>query len=514
MTNEELNSKIKSAFKNIAPDNFQSILSDSKEQKGSVVNMTTKKNNNFKRIATVAAAFVIVFAAVAVIATNPFGNNVVSSVSIDVNPSVNIQLDGEERVIDVIPFNEDGKKIIGTMDFKGSDLTVTINALVGSMLRNGFLSDITNSVLVTVEGDNHEKNEAIQKKVEAEIETVLKGGSFEAAILNQEILDEDDKIEAFAKKNNISEGKAELVHALAKELPNHTPEELAKLSINELNILAEGSDKISAKGEASKKQYIGEEKAYGIAFNKAGVKANEVQGLFADIETDDGVMIYEIEFTANGYEFEVEIHATTGDILSFDKDEAKGFSITPSAPAPETTEKSVTEVIGKEEAKKIALNKAGVTQSNITNYTCKLDDDDGVKVYEIEFYSGNYEYDVEIDALTGKIRDYENSYEDNNDNYKKPQNTEKPKATTTKPKATEAKPDKNDNYIGKERAKSIALNRAGVSAGNINGYKCEFDNDDAVAVYDVEFCVGKYEYSVEINAKTGAITDFDKDIDD
>ncbi len=403
MTNEELNKKINSAFTNIAPDNFHKIFSDSKMQKGSVVNMTTNKRFNVKKLTAIAAAFVILVVGFAFVAINPVGDNIVSTVSIDVNPSVNIQLDKDEKVIDVIPFNEDGKKIIGTMDFKGSDLTVTINALIGSMLRNGFLSELTNSVLVTVEGDNHEKNEAIQRKVEAEIEEVLKGSSFKAAIVEQEILDDDKEIEAFAKEYGISEGKAELVHALAKELTQYTPEQLAKLSINELNILAEGTVKISTKGEASKKKYIGEDKAYEIAFNKAGVTSTQVESTFAKMENDDGVMIYEIEFIANDYEYEVEINAISGAVVGCDKEFSKGFTVKPTNPSNKVDSK----VIGEAQAKKIALSKAGISANDISEYKCKPDKDDGKAVYDIEFLSGYYEYDVEVDATTGKVIDYD-----------------------------------------------------------------------------------------------------------
>ncbi len=503
MTNEELNLKIKSAFKNITPDNFQKILSESKQQKGSVVSMTTNNNRIFKKFAAVAAAFIILALGISLISVNYFGNQLVSSVSLDVNPSVNIQLDRNEKVIDVIPFNEDGEKIIGTMDFKGSDLTVTINALVGSMLRNGFLSDIQNSVLVTVEGENHDKNEQIRKRVEDEISAVLNGGNFEAAIVKQEINDEDDALEDFAKKHNISEGKAKLVHEIAKELPHHTPEELAKLSINELNILVENTVKIETQGEASKKKYIDTDKAWEIALNKAAVNKNEIYDTSAKMESDDGIIVYDIDFSANNIEYEVEINATTGAIINFDKESVDDDFTVTVKPSVENQENASAKNIGEDEAKSIALKKAGVSASTIKNYVCKSDTDDGVKVYEIEFTAGNYEYDIEINAQNGKIRDLDKEHIDRDDDDK----------STSKPKETKPASD-SDNYIGKAKAKSVALKKAGVSADNIKAYSCEFDNDDGKAVYEIEFKSGKYEYSVEINAKTGAITDYEKEVDD
>ena len=66
-------------------------------------------------------------------------------------------------------------------------------------------------------------------------------------------------------------------------------------------------------------------------------------------------------------------------------------------------------------------------------------------------------------------------------------------------------------YIGTAKAKKIALEYAGVSASKADFIKASLDYDDGVRVYDVEFYAGDYEYEFEINARTGAIYDYDKD---
>lgn len=66
-------------------------------------------------------------------------------------------------------------------------------------------------------------------------------------------------------------------------------------------------------------------------------------------------------------------------------------------------------------------------------------------------------------------------------------------------------------YIGLVKAKQIALDRAGVSASNAQFVKAELDYDDGVRIYEIEFYAGNYEYEFEINARTGAIYDYDKD---
>lgn len=59
--------------------------------------------------------------------------------------------------------------------------------------------------------------------------------------------------------------------------------------------------------------------------------------------------------------------------------------------------------IGVTAAKEIALRHAGVAESAVRGYSCRLDREDGVWVYEIEFEAGGFEYDYDVDAVTGKI---------------------------------------------------------------------------------------------------------------
>ena len=66
-------------------------------------------------------------------------------------------------------------------------------------------------------------------------------------------------------------------------------------------------------------------------------------------------------------------------------------------------------------------------------------------------------------------------------------------------------------FIGKTKAKQIALERAGVSSSKADFVKVQLDYDDGVRIYDVEFYAGDYEYEFEINARTGAIYDYDRD---
>ena len=156
--------------------------------------------------------------------------------------------------------------------------------------------------------------------------------------------------------------------------------------------------------------------------------------------------------------------------------------------------------ISVDRAKQIALNDAGVKESNAVFLRANLDWDDGRMQYEVEFYSGSTEYDYDIDAVTGAILSSDRDMEDfqiwNG-------GTSRPSGSTSSSGSSNS-----GNYITAERAKQIAL--AECPSGS-TVYKCQFDWDDGRAQYEVEIRNGWTEYDFEIDAVTGTI--FSRDID-
>ena len=132
MTNQEIDNKIRQAFSNAAPDVLDAVLTECASQEGKVIVMTEKRKvSSLKKWAVgIAAAFVLCIGGTAGFRVYQANYTVASTVSLDVNPSVEITVNEKERVLAVDAKNEDGKNIIGDMDFKGSDLDVALNALV------------------------------------------------------------------------------------------------------------------------------------------------------------------------------------------------------------------------------------------------------------------------------------------------------------------------------------------------------------------------------------------------
>lgn len=67
--------------------------------------------------------------------------------------------------------------------------------------------------------------------------------------------------------------------------------------------------------------------------------------------------------------------------------------------------------------------------------------------------------------------------------------------------------------IGVEKAKSIAFAHAGILPQMAKKLKCELEEEDGRLVYEVEFEAGLHEYDYEIDAKTGEIIKFKKELD-
>ncbi len=149
--------------------------------------------------------------------------------------------------------------------------------------------------------------------------------------------------------------------------------------------------------------YIGEAKAKEIALAHAGLSESDVTFARCKLDYDDGIAEYEVEFYSGNNEYDYDINATTGAILSYDYDMEYG-----SIPQG-TTSTSTGYTVSIDEAKaiSIALAHANLTESGVTGLRCKLDYDDGIAEYEVEWYVGRTEYEYTIHAGTGTILEFD-----------------------------------------------------------------------------------------------------------
>ncbi|MDE7188088.1 MAG: PepSY domain-containing protein [Lachnospiraceae bacterium] len=325
---------------------------------------------------------------------------------------------------------------------------------------------------------------------------------------------------------------------------------------------------------AVKSSLITKEEAKAVALRDAGLNEAEASALRARLEFDDGRFQYEVDFYNNGTTYEYRIQAKDGDIIARDIEggangnthepglpqdaggqsaadregsaqqqaegersvaerdgsmhqEAekerpaadgdssvqpqqaegeqpaaeKGGSVQPQeaeGERPATAGNNTVPSEGKslEEAKAAALKDAGLTESDVTFKKTELDHDHGMQVYDIEFYTSDTEYDYEINASDGTV--VEKSVEA----FRFQGNP-----------ADSAANSSNNNYIGVDRAKEIALNHANLTESDVRFAKAKLENDDGRVEYEIEFYCGATEYDYTIDAVSGNIIEYDVDYD-
>ena len=146
---------------------------------------------------------------------------------------------------------------------------------------------------------------------------------------------------------------------------------------------------------------ISTDEAKKMAIRHAGIPNTEVQFIQVDTDWEDGRQFYEVEFTANGKEYDYEISAQDGTIVSYSVDQEYESSI---QPGNQTGDPSGQTVISMERAKEIVA--AQIEGIDVSGIYIKQDYDHGRSVYEGDAYYNGTKYEFEIDGLTGKLLEW------------------------------------------------------------------------------------------------------------
>ena len=493
MKREEIEKKLDTAVSGMIPeDMFKRISENIVSVDAERIEKGMKKKFNIfgKGFVGVAAAACVLFA-VGVVGVPYYGNNYVpdSHVDIDVNPGVEIVTNKKNKVLEVQSTNQDGAAVIDGMNLKNTELKVAVNALIGSMVQKGYIQNDNTGILVTVRNDNEDKANKVKAEVLNDINIALSTNSVQATVMNQTIKSTVDA-KKFATENNISIGKAVFVLNLAAKDSSLDAKELAKMKVSEIASLVV----------------------------QKGIDIRDI----VDYDSDDSIW----ENIADAIEDIDEDARKKGIAASAAVENSTAAATTPQpAPtqpaatvAPATTAAQSNNTVGDigiEKANEIAISHAGLSSGSVSFVKAKLDTEDGVKVYDIEFYSGNVAYDYEINAATGAIVSFDQDIE----NYAvptQPAAPTQPQSSATTQAATQpqtaAPTQAAASVISVDKAKQIALSHAGVSGASFK--KVKLDTDDGVRVYEIEFKVGNVEYDYDIDASSGAIISSSSEIDD
>ncbi len=350
----------------------------------------------------IAAVFAI-FASVGFVALAPLGAGAETVIALDVNPSIEIEINKNEEIKEVRALNSEAEVVLGDMELTGVDLEVGINAIIGSLLKNGYLSTEQNSILVSVDTKDEATAATLKEKLAAEIDALLGGSNIEASVITQNFDRETEGAKAALISKIVGAGLLD-----ANGVP-YVAEVLEKLNVNELKLILESKglkvEGLETSGSASGGRYITREEALAIAREQAvaaGLSVADILKTEIEMDYDDDypAMVWEVEFKTAEMKYEYELRATDGEVLDA---EVKARSEKDKNEDAEETFAPDEAHIERAAALEIAYAAAGVAAADAKRPEIELEREGGRHVWEVEFKSGGMEYEYTIDAATGEI---------------------------------------------------------------------------------------------------------------
>jgi hypothetical protein len=337
------------------------------------------------------------------------------------------------------------------------------------MIRNGYIDELSNSILITVDNKNEKKGAELEKKLCDEISAILKSEDFDSEVISQ-ILIKSKKIAQLAEEYGITSGKAQLIKQITDKEEKYNIKDLASLTIAQLNSILSGEKiELGLDKVQTEKNYIGKSKAKKITLNHAKLSSEEIFDYKCEMDYSNKKMIYKITFKTDLDKYKYKINAESGKII--DLEVIRAF-------------------IGIQKGKEVALEGAGATEEEITDYSYWFD---GYR-YHINFNIGLVKYRIEVDAVLGEIVTMA------------PQGQENPNVTV--------------NYITETEAKKVLLEQFAATEDGIYDYSCVITKNGKIPVYELK-CKKNYDIGIVkgvidstyiISALTGEVIGVNKDV--
>ena len=218
---------------------------------------------------------------------------------------------------------------------------------------------------------------------------------------------------------------------------------------------------------------ISREEAEAIAVKDSGIQSTSVEYMRSSLDWERGERVYDVEFYAEGVEYDYEIALSDGKILSFDSEAERIWN------------RESDNGLSREQALLIALENAGYSENDVERLRVDMDRDDGLVVYEIEFNADDYKYEYEVSS-DGTILSY--SIE----------------------KRGRVRVDRNAAIMERSEAEDIITSYL---PEGVDIMRFERDYDDGRYTYEAKAYSDGIEYEVEIDAVLGELTSYKEEVE-
>ena len=362
--------------------------------------------------------------------------------TLDANPSIELTVNKLGRVLSVRARNADAQIVLDELELRNQPLQTAADAIVTELRADGYVSADTNSILVTVEAGKGDAR--LRDQLAAAVEDAQTDCGLEPAVLAQ-VLEPDPALEAEAAAMGVSAGKAMLIRQISAQVEELTDDALAVLPINDLNILA-ASNRVSlgdmtSIGAASTGAYIPYDQAMDAALACCGLDADSVTEVSVRFTLIDGRMVMEFVLSDGEHHYVCSVDARTTELCRLTGDEPLKSQTEPVKPQPRpvhpvtptpvptptpmptptptpiptptptpiptpTPTPQPTEPITPEQARRIAIAAAGISESDLAAWDVQLDESGAQPVYRVTLTTVYYfhpRYVVTVDQMTGAV---------------------------------------------------------------------------------------------------------------
>ena len=159
-----------------------------------------------------------------------------SFIDLDINPSIEITTNRQNRVLSARALNADAEAVLSGMDLKNVHIDTAVNAILGSMLKNGYLTADRNTILLSVQNGDPQKAAQLQEQLTLQIgarwNSRTSAPDWSGRPLPHDF--DDDDFEDLAEELGISTGKLPLIYRMRQADPTLSLDALSACSVEEL----------------------------------------------------------------------------------------------------------------------------------------------------------------------------------------------------------------------------------------------------------------------------------------
>lgn len=389
MKKEIIEERLRQELSGIAPNRLDELLAavdELHDADNSVIDFrqeSRKRRYGVKTFLSAAAALLLVVGAAGVYGSFSASKYIVS---VDVNPSVELTVNGFNTVKEVTLNNDDAKALIDAEALEGRSISKAMDALTEKLCGDGYLTKDCNGILVSVRNLKGEGSDALRAKIISSVEEATSRAGFNYAVLYQELDGE---------KSDCS-GKSELAEKLSGSFDAFDADELESSSVQDLIFLADSLDTLPDKTEL-----FGRLNGFRSALDARLIAAKAAAGLEGGSSSHSIVryaeqLAYEVVFKDGETTHKYFVSATTGKVLAHETDGGSGSGT--SKPAGSSDEG----ILSPDEALSIFRKANDLMSAVLDDLTISRSTRNGEPVYIVKFKLFGIPRTAVLDARTAR----------------------------------------------------------------------------------------------------------------